>query len=223
MEIKKTNEIVATNLNCLIYAPSGHGKTTLAGTLPPSTIIVSMESGLLSLRGKTIDYIVIKNLDELKTALVSISKSNYENVFFDSLTEIASLFVDKAQLEYPDDRQALKKWGAYNELIVRFIKFTRDWNKNVFFTCLEKTDKDESGRRFNLPDLQGSISKKISAYMDFVFSLRIFEKDGQKVRALLTNATDGYICKDRSGLLDEYEKPDLSEIIGKIFKEKRNV
>ncbi len=189
----------------------------MAKTLPGNTLIVNLESGLLSLRDVSIDYVDINSIDSLKSVLSEISNSSYDNVFFDSLTEISSLFVDYATEEYPEDRQALKKWGHYAQLMTKFIKFTRDWNKNVFFTCLEKTDKDETGRRFNLPDIPGSIARKIPAYMDFVFNLRVFEKGDEKVRALLTHASDGYVCKDRSGKLDGYEKPDLGEIITKVF------
>lgn len=223
MDIKKTNEIAPTKINCLIYAPSGNGKTTLLGTLEEKTLIVSLESGLLSLMGKEIDYVDIEGSDGLekinhiRKILPEIMNSDYVNVCFDSMTEISAAFLDCAKAEFPDARQSLPRYGLYNEMMTKFIKVTRDMNKNVFYTALEKCDKDEVGRRFLLPEITGSISSKCVAYFDLVFNLQVFEKDGEKVRALLTGAKDGYVCKDRSGKLDEYEKPNLQDIINKVF------
>lgn len=224
MDIKKTNEITPTEMNCLVYAPSGNGKTTLASTLPlDETLIVSFEGGLLSLRKFDIDYIEIGGSDGvarinfLRKVLPEIMNAKHKNIYFDSLTEIAADFLEVAKVEFPDARQSLPRFGYYNEMITKFLKITRNMKKNVFYTALEKTDKDEVGRRYNLPDLTGSIASKCPAMFDFVFNLRVFEKDGEKVRALLTEAKDGYICKDRSGVLDEYEQPNLQNIINKVF------
>jgi hypothetical protein len=35
-------------------------------------------------------------------------------------------------------------------------------------------------------------------------------------RWLQTTIGDGYVCKDRSGKLDDFEEPDLSKIINKL-------
>lgn len=217
MQIKSTKDITPTRINCLIYGNAGVGKTTLAGTLPGKSIIISLEAGLLSLRDKDIDFIEIKSIPELKDALTQVSKSDYDNVFIDSLSEIASLFVEYATKEYPDDRQTMKKWGYYSEMITKFIKYTRDLDKNIFYTALEKVDKDEIGRRFSLPDFPGSIAHKCPAFFDLVFNMVVFEKEGEKVRALATSGKNGAVAKDRSGKLKEYEKPDLGLVISKIF------
>ena len=223
MIIKKSNQIVASNINALIYGESGTGKTTLASTLGDKTLIVSLESGLLSLKDHDIDYVEIEGktgvekITHFRQVLLEIAKSDYQNIFIDSLTEIAQAFVELAKHEYPDDRQTMKMWGFYNECITKLIKYTRDMNKNIFYTALAKVDKDEAGRRFILPDMAGSIASKSPAFFDFVFHLMVFEKDGEKKRALLTEKKNGCICKVRSGKLDEYEVAHLGNIINKVF------
>ena len=221
MKVKKTNQIEPTQINCLIYAPSGYGKTTLAGTLPPKTLVISLESGLLSLMNKDVDYVEIDTsnpINSLRNILGDIEKGDYDNIFIDSLTEIGDAFLQEAKKEFPDARQTMPRFGRQREMFVSFIKYTRNMKKNVFYTCLEKSDKDETGRRYQVPSLVGSIRDEIGAYFDFVFALRVFETDeGEKKRALQTDTRDGYGAKDRSGKLNEYEPADLGLIINKVF------
>lgn len=224
MDIKNTNDIVATKITALIVGESGAGKTTLAKTLPPKTIVISLEGGMLSLQGCNVDYIEIdckRKIESLRKILDDVSKSDYDNVMIDSLTEISQAFVEFAKLEYPDDRQTMKMYGYYNELMIRFIKYCRDMDKNIFFTALQKTIKDDIGRMYHHPEMIGSIAGKCVAYFDFVFALLVFEKDGVKKRALLTNKQDNYACKDRSGRLDAFEPPHLGDIINKVFDQKQ--
>lgn len=218
MQIKSTHEIKPEKINALIYGESGVGKTFLASTLVGKTIIVSMESGLLSLRGHSIDYIEeINNLDKLKEALTFLITSDYQNIYIDSLTEVTQLFLAYCKEQYPDDKQTLKVYGLLLEMVSAFIKFTRDMNKNVFFTALQKTSQDEYNRRYHVPDLVGSIASKCPQFFDFVFNYQMVRQDEQDTRFLVTQKTSNSLGKDRSGLLDLYEQPNLGLIINKIF------
>jgi len=109
-----------------------------------------------------------------------------------------------------------KRYGLVKENTAKFIRFCRDLSKNVFFTALEKTDKDDLGRRFTGPDLIGSMATACPAFMDFVFHYEIFEKEDKKIRALLTDSRNGVIAKGRSTKLNEYEPANLSAIINKL-------
>ncbi|MCK5607277.1 AAA family ATPase, partial [Candidatus Pacearchaeota archaeon] len=152
-----------------------------------------------------------------------VSGTDYENIFVDSLTEIAELIVTEADIKYPDTRNGLQKWGHYNKVLKQFIKNLRDFNNyNVVVTCLQKTEKDESSRRSNIPDVSGSLAGKLPQFFDFVFNLRIFNKEDKDVRALMTTASDAYTCKDRSGKLNMYEKPDLQMILNSIQEPSSN-
>lgn len=224
MEIKSTKNLSPIKLNCLIYGTSGSGKTSLASTLKEKTIIISLESGLLSLRNFEVDYIEITSPTpksrylDLQQSLLQIAKSDYINVFIDSLTDISQTFVDVCKEEFPDPRQALPMWGKYNERMNQFLKFTRDMNKNIFFTALVKTDKDDLGRRYNVPDLAGSIASRCPALFDFVFPLINYNnEDGKLERKIITQSDESYIAKDRSGSLEKYENNNLQEIINKVF------
>jgi len=223
LEIKSTKDIKPDKINMLIVGESGAGKTTLAKTLKGKTLIISCESGLLSLMGSEIDFVEVDsknsaaNVEVLKNILSSKQINNYDNIYIDSLTEIADYFLAYAKKEYPEEKQTQKMYGYYKQILTGFIKYVRDMDKNVFFTSLQKTDKDESGIRWNLPDIKGSLAYSANGYFDFVFNLQVVKKDDKDIRALLTQNRQGFTCKDRSGKLDEWEKPNLGSIIDKVF------
>lgn len=221
LDVKKTREIKASKFNALIYGNSGVGKTTLAGSLSVyNPIVISLEAGLLSLKNFDVDYVEVDSscrISSLRKILEEVKNSDYDTVFIDSLTEISEAMYDMAKAEYPDARNTMQRYGYCKELMIRFLKYTRDFDKNVIYTALQKDDKDETGRRFHLPKLVGSVKEDAMAYMDFVFALRVVEKDGEKVRVLQTEEGDGFQAKDRSGELNSFEKPNLSEVIAKVF------
>lgn len=221
MIVKSTQDISPTRINALIFGESGVGKTTLASTLPGNTIIVSLESGLMSLRHHPVDYVEIKTITDLKDVLKKLEASEYDNIFIDSLTEIGQMFLDFSRKQYPEDRQTMKMYGYLLELMTRFIKRCRDIDKNIFFTALQKTTQDDVGKRYHVPDLQGSISVKCPAFFDFVFNYQTIKKDDKEIRVLVTSKTNNTIAKDRSGVLDKFEKPDLASVISKVFKKEK--
>ena len=69
MQITKTSDISNHHIFALIVGASGAGKTTLASTLNnEETLILSAESGLLSIKDSDIDVIQINNFDDMVSA-----------------------------------------------------------------------------------------------------------------------------------------------------------
>ena len=220
MQIKNTSS-VKPNVCTLITGVSGAGKTTLAGTIEGKTLIISAEAGLLSLQDKGIDFIEIEGSDlekwqQFKEALSFAAKSDYDNIFIDSLSEVSDIIVSYAESEFPDAKNTMQKWGLYTATMKRFIRYVRDIQKNVFITTLQKTDKDEVGKRYYAPDVSGKMAEKMPAFFDLVLNIKVIQKDDEDIRVIQTFTDSGIVCKDRSGKLSRYEKPDLSLILKKI-------
>ena len=233
MKITNTNTLSKYALKMLIFGEPGAGKTTLAATIQEPTLIISAESGLLSLQGKSIDVVdistddagnVIKKEDRIKRLLevyqyicTDEARKKYKWIFIDSLTEISQNLIEQLNVEFPDRKDSLVLYGENAKRMRGLVKAFRDLPfYNVVMTALSKTDKDEAGFRFTGVNVTGKIADTMPGLFDEVLYLYV---DAEGNRSLITNKTDKLMVKDRSGKLDKLEKPDLHHIASKIKAE----
>jgi len=238
VKLTNTNDIKQLNIKALIYGKSGAGKTSSAKTLPVDrTFIISAESGLLPLKDmgfKVAELESWADMNEVYTYLTTDGyKEKYDYIFIDSLTEINEICKDNiVKKERPEKRGNVGKvyddildmndWGLLYAKMSRVIRAFRDLPYNIVFTCLEYSNKNErTGAIEYLPALNGQLRDNIGQYFDEVFHIRSDEKSGggdnkTSPRFFLTDKTDEYLAKDRSGMLDKIEVADLSKVINKI-------
>lgn len=220
MKIIKTDQVEHQHIFGLIVGSSGSGKTTLAKTLDHNkTIIFSAESGLLSLKDASIDVIEIDSKNKLLEAFTWLnSQDKYENLFIDSLTEIGQMIFNELKPNYSKS-QMFGLYDEYATTMTKFLKALRDYKKiNIFCTALDAITKKDFEEYTSIDLIQKSLASKLPSLFDEVFYLSIIEKDEQKHRVLLTDNKYHNFLKDRSGKLNEVEKPDLTIITSKIFK-----
>ena len=216
MAIRKTStkEVTSERAYMLIAGDSGIGKTSLAKTLDGNTLIISAESGLLSLKGSDIDVWELENFQDFREALLEVSNTDYDNIYIDSLTEIMELLVDDMKGKY----EGFKLWGEYTDTAIKVLKYLRDLKGfNIYFTCLTKQEKDGMVLVDKF-DFSGSkIQDKIKSYFDEVIHYKKVDFNGEPTRVLVTDDLLSPLAKDRSGQLSQYEKPHLGELTAKVL------
>lgn len=225
MQLTTTKGLHASKVKAIVYADSGMGKTTLLGTLPEDkTLIVSAESGLLCLNDKDIAVVEIKAWGDLQEVYKNLTKNpewaHFEYVALDSLTELSDklVFTLENLPEFRDPKMALKMWGEYSKRMTATIKAFRDLDKSVVFTALPE-DVLDGGVVTKKPFIKGSaVQKMLNSYFDEVFYLCIDESSDS--RHLQTQPSTSATAKDRSGKLNAYEQPNLTDIINKIKGDK---
>lgn len=220
ISLKSTRELGRLNgVKMLVYGQAGSGKTTLIGTLP-NPVILSAESGLLSLADLDLPVIEITDAATLRDARRWLAESEeaaqFESVALDSISEIAETVLAAAKATAKDPRQA---YGQLSDDMNEIVRGFRDLpGKHVYFSAKAEKATDESGRILWSPSAPGkSVGQSLPYFFDEVLSLRV-EKgaDGELVRGLLTSTDGQWVAKDRSGKLDQWEAPDLGAIINKI-------
>ena len=219
INLRRTGTLASNGVKFIVYGPSGAGKTTLIKTLP-NPIILSAESGLLSIQDSNLPYIEINSMDDLTEAFQWAANSDeakgFDSIALDSISEIGEVVLNYEKKIAKDPRQA---YGALSEQMTDIIRAFRDLpSKHVYFSAKLEKSQDEMGRLLYNPSMPGkSLTQALPYLFDEVLALRV-ERDaeGQAQRAIMCDSDGVWLAKDRSGKLDAWEAPDLGAIIAKI-------
>lgn len=213
------------NLKVLIYGSNGVGKTVSSTTAPGPVLIANAEAGLLSiqdqLKSDKIKSVKMETFDDLRNLAIELKtqKHGFNTVVIDSLTEVQKKSMDEIMATQKDkDVPAMRDWYVSIEEMRKVVRFFRDLPMNVVLICLSKDDKDEeTGRIVRKPSLSGKLPEEVCGYVDLVLYMFAKEEDGEDNRYFLTTPTERLYAKDRSGKLDKFEHPDISNIYAKVF------
>lgn len=205
-------------IKALVYGRSGIGKTRLCATAP-QPIIIGAEGGELSLRREDVPLVQIKNLDDLNRAhdwLTGPAGNHYYTIALDSISEIAEKVLSNAKAGTKDGRQA---YGILADQMWQTIRAFRDIKgKCVVMTAKAEYVKDQDGALKWGPSMPGKqLTQGLAYFFDEVFHLGRYRGTQGEFTALQTQADLQYDAKDRSGSLEFFEYPDLTNVFNKIY------
>lgn len=223
-------------IKALAYGGPGLGKTALAATLGPGSILVSAESGALSLRQANLERIwgvgnpsINYNMPCLEVHTVQdfndvydwLTKSHegkqFHSVAVDSVSEIAEVILNTQKRIHKDPRQA---YGELTERMETLVRAYRDMpGKNVYMAAKMEPMKDEySGIVKYMAAMPGRrLGPSLPYFFDEVFRVGVAKTpQGQEYRFLQTQPDQQYDAKDRSGALASVEIPHLGQVFAKI-------
>jgi len=208
-------------IKCLVYGKAGMGKTYLARTAP-KPIVLSAESGMLSLRDVDIPVITIRTVDDLTEAYnwacSSPEAAQFDTIYIDSISEIGEVVLSNAKAQVKDPRQA---YGELIEKMMVTLKAFRDLpGKHVVMAAKQNVVTDSvTGAITYGPSMPGArLAMELPYLFDEVFQLSIGKTpEGIEYRYLRTHPDMQNEAKDRSGVLDAIEPPDLTHIFNKII------
>ena len=145
--IKNTKTVHNNGVKFIVYGAAGSGKTSLIPTLP-NPIIISAESGLLSLSGLDIPYIEINSYESLQEAFSFIASSEeskkYDSIAIDSISEIGEIILSHEKKVSKDGRAA---YGEMASQVLEVMRAFRDIDgKNIYFSAKSEKQQDENGK-----------------------------------------------------------------------------
>lgn len=208
-------------IKVLVYGGAGVGKTRLVATAP-APVLISAESGLLSLRKFDIPVWPVASIADMYAAYNFLTQSaeakQFATICLDSISEIAEVCLAEAKKRNKDPRQA---YGELIDEMLLLVKGFRDLpNKHVYVSAKMEHYKDEASNVIKYgPSMPGKVVGPALPYIfDEVFHMGIAKDDkGVDYRYLRTQPDFQYEAKDRSGALAAFEQPDLTLIFNKIL------
>lgn len=192
MTITSSGDILGpqTRLAQLLWAPSGYGKTYLAGQLDAltqkhggkRTLFVAVEAGEggggATIRNLNIPICVPKDYNDLYRILGLLrNDKSYGGVVFDSATELNTAFIKPAALKYPPKensqtraigvptRSDYQTMGEMMSGVLRLIMgFSThpdlEYRKHIIVTAADMTREEEEKVTFIGPALPGRMAKE---------------------------------------------------------------
>jgi hypothetical protein len=225
------------SINILLYGPSGHGKTVLAGGAPNSTF-VSTEKGVIAAKqaGSKAGLLRTPNWARVVAAKKYCDSHFGEDdwVIFDSVTKMQVLMIRWILEKINEDNsgrdldipaiQDHQKWQNYFK---RFIDSIIDAPYNTILICTEMYRDDQDGEPMVLPAITGKdyeICNYIRAQTDINLFYQTKElKGGVIVRRALAQPWGPYVAaKDRYQALGRYwdvaegDYGAMAEMIGAV-------
>jgi hypothetical protein len=220
-----TNQYQTTHgVKIAAYGAAGSGKTWLIKTLD-SPFVISVESGMMTLRKDNFHGLIVNTLDDFKDAYQWATQSQEARQFgslaLDSVSELAEKILEQ---KLSTNRDGRKAYGEMQQELTPWIKGFRDIvGRNVLFTFKEEYVKDEfTGQMFWAPSMPGKqLIKDVPYWFDQVVRTMVHlqpNQDGSftKIHYLQCQKTGADCAKDRSGALNQQEPADLRQLFQKI-------
>jgi hypothetical protein len=217
-----------TEFNTLVYGEGKVGKTTLIKTLPASAqekiLYIGVDPGQIALRGTKISRVTVPN-NQWTTDLfrqlyddIAAHATNWEWLAIDGVDDIADVVVAERLEKRKDGRLA---WDEANKFMDAWIKSVRDIQniKKLFITHVTQTQIGSEVKY--TPEVPGKFMKqRLNEYFDLIMAMRMVPEDktGTNIRVLQCNRdmSAEWECGDRTGVLETFETPDLTQILTKI-------
>jgi hypothetical protein len=220
MQINYTNQIKYDyGVKTCLFGASGIGKTRLLSTAP-EPLVLSAESGLLSLRKEKVAYIEISSYKLLTEAYqwaisTSVEAKRFKTFGLDSLSEIAEIVLAEELRKSNDPRRA---YGETQQQMYKLVRNFRDIpGKNVVMVAKEMFIEIGMARCATPLMPSEKLQLQVPYFFDLVLHMYVGNDSttGKRYTALHTQSNLNWLAKDRSGTLDVIEYPDLTNVFKK--------
>lgn len=211
-----------TGVKMIGFGAPGSGKTPIAATAP-RPVILATEAGMLSMKGVNhIPAYKAEKANEIEDFFTwwfgSDEVKNFDTLAVDSFSHLASVILEN---EKTQKKHGPAAYGGMSEKVYGWAeKLFAQEEKHVYLICQQGT-VDEGGIQKRRPVFPGQdLNTRVPHLFDLIAHIGEANVPGQKgpVQAIRCKASFDIMSRDRSGMLAEYEPPNLSHIFEKMMK-----
>ena len=240
MQIKPVSSIVHTKLaKILLYGGPGTGKTPICANVP-DTVMCITEPGTLSIKKCNVDVAecyTTKDINDFFTWLKSDTKEKqkYKNVCIDSVSEMCAIHIRESEVrgsKSGGEAHGLKVYGDMAKAVLRDLIYLNQNKEFNVFLIAKRGEVDFEGITKFRPYFPGKqLTIEVPHLFDEIFHLDrtqgkwefpdnipalVNDLPRKTVPAILTRESNIFTARDRSGVLNAVEYPDLSYVLYKI-------
>lgn len=216
----------------ILFGGPGAGKTPAMNTAPRPVLLVT-EPGMLSMRGSNVPAFEAFTKEAIKDFFDWFTKSNearnYDTLGVDSLNNICEII-----LAWETHKQAhgLKAYGNMAEQVMDYCN-TLNYMERKHIVLICKQGLIENGRVSMLQDGKivtepvmqkkpvfpgKDLNVRIPHMFDEIVHLGLATVQGKQLKAFHTQETPEIFARDRSGMLNHLEEPNLANFFAKCMK-----
>ncbi len=207
-------------VKCLVFGGAGSGKTPIFNTAP-RPLLLAVEPGMLSMRGSTVPAFeantVAKIDDFFKWFLSSVEAKNYDTLGVDSVSQMAEIYVEDA---LRTNSHGMKAYGEMATKVMKHINALYYHPQKHLYLIAKQTVVEENSVQKRKPYFPGKdLNVKIPHLFDEILHLGLHNIPGVvgQQKAFCTKEQYDVFARDRSGRLNEFEPPNLTDIFNKAM------
>lgn len=226
----------ASTFACLVYGPSGAGKTHFAGTFP-NPFFLDADRGMRALQS-TLPRLQFQKAAKPFTTILNVLQDavagrgpwakggaleNIQTIVIDSLTSLVDDYMApetmaEAKRDILNDKLSYDEYGKIKARMLALASVIKDLSltKYVVMTALVEEEKDEnSGEIIGKPMVTGKYRDKVMADYDETYYLESAAKMGQTKPSYFLYAQKYrfYRAKTRLTTLSSMEDPSFAKVV----------
>ena len=221
MAIRRIQELeFKKNLTALIYGQKGAGKTTLALSADPNSLLIDTDNGVDRVNAEhllTAGFIQVKSYEEVLSDLRD-NVGDFSTIIVDTLGKLIEYMIDHIRLQSskygnPQGGLSIQGWGVLNTTFKDFCRNIRLLEKNLIFVAHEVTEKRGDNIRL-IPDVRANNYALLATELDLMGYIECIGAD----RTISFSPTSEHDGKNTGGFEHQIKVPLLkSGVLNNFF------
>ncbi len=209
---------VSSGVKCIVYGAPGTAKTPLIKTCP-RPVLLSTETGLLSMRGSNIPTYqakTTKDIDDFFTWLFSSAEvKQFDTVCVDSISQCADMYLAQAKVNI---KHGLQQYGDMAEKTLAHLRKLNAMPEKHMYLIAKEDLYTVNSTQMKRPFYPGKeLPREIAHLYDCIFHLarvNIPNVVGEQL-AFRCNGSFDIMARNRVSVLNDFEFPDFTAIVKK--------